>query len=396
MNKTPKAGFARLRAVAAVVGIALALLAAATPGLASNPNINYQRGHLFYLAYENSPSGPEYLVDLGDESVFTNATTNVTLPDVRAGDFASIFSGITPNLWVGLFGIQNPVTLDGILSANGPKDDTQFNSSSVVGAVQQIDTWGTGLAAFSSPVGSSANAGQFPGAVNGSYQATLNGSSQGSLGNNVQWNVETRLSSSAGTRIGPTKIHFDSAVNNPTSGANSRAVVGMFTLFTDGTVLYQPDRDGDFLPDVPIGSDPNADKCPGVNSTNNTDADADSRAVPCDCNDADATVWSAPGEATGIAFSSHTALAWSAPADKGGTAALTYDVLRGTQTVGGTAPTYSCFLTGTASASSTDSDVPTLGGSPFFYLIRAINPCPGTLGDGPVGTGRINPTSMSR
>jgi hypothetical protein len=378
----------------ALLGLALAVLAAAAPAAAGNTCISYTPGHVYYVAYQYSPSGPEYVVDLGDQSVFTSATSNVSVPNVSSGDFSSIFSGIAPNLFVGLFGVQSPATRDAIVSANGPKDDTQLNISSIVGAAIQIDSWATGLGSLTSPIGTppacSPSAGTFPGNVTGSYQNTLNGTAQGSLGGNVSWNVETRLSNSGGTRLGPTKIHFDNAVNNPSTGSKSRGFTGMFTLYTNGTMLYQPDRDGDFLPDVPAGVDPNADLCVGVNSTNNTDADNDVHAAPCDCNDADAVNWATPAEAATIQFGDHNNLSWTPPADFGTAAAPAYDLIRGTQSAVGIAPTFACLQSAIGTAAAADTDTPALGGSPFFYLVRGVNGCPGGLGDGPVGSGRTN------
>ena len=104
---------------------------------------------------------------------------------------------------------------------------------------------------------------------------------------NLVWNVETRLSSTTGVFTQPPKIQLYTAVNNPTTQEKFRQAIGYFNLFMDGSVEYLPDFDGDLLPDVPVGSDQDADKCPGLNNPDNTDADADNFAAPCDCDDND-------------------------------------------------------------------------------------------------------------
>src|SRR5262245_45445336 len=275
------------RAILPVAALLLGLVPQAAR--ATDACITYQGGHVYYVAYQNLPSGQEYIVDLGSKDLFLNATDRITFPDVMASDFSTFFSGTTPNLWVALFGVRNPTTRDGILSANGPISDSQLNSSSMIGAANQIDSWATGLPSFASAIGDPChlNAGNFPGRVFGSYQDTLNGFSQGSLSGNLIWNVETRLSTTTGDRIVTGKIRFYEAINNPTTQTKSRRQIGYFNLFTDGSIEYLPDFDGDLLPDVPIGSDPDADKCPGLNNPDNTDADNDNFAAPCDCDDND-------------------------------------------------------------------------------------------------------------
>jgi hypothetical protein len=366
------------------VAAALLLGPCSSPAEATDSCVTYQSGHVYYVAYQNLPAGQEYIVDLGSKDLFLNANDRITFPDVVSSDFSTFFSGTTPNLWVGFFGVRNPATRDGILSANGPVSDTQLNNSSMVGAANQVDSWATGLPSFASEVGAPChlNAGSFPGRVFGSYQDTLNGFSQGSLSGNLIWNVETRLSSSTGVRTAPPKIRFYSAINNPGQGIKSRQQIGYFDLFTDGSIDYFPDFDGDLLPDVAIGSDPNADKCPGVNDPNNTDVDGDNHGVPCDCNDADATSWAIPDEIVGDAFNAaKTTYSWNPPAVNPGTS-LKYDVFRAVQSGAVTTPTWACYSPDLLTASLVDATTPTVG-QRFLYLVRAQTNCgAGTVGSG--------------
>ncbi|HEX4826565.1 MAG TPA: hypothetical protein VFV19_19875 [Candidatus Polarisedimenticolaceae bacterium] len=376
----------------ATLAILAVAVGAGTPSRAVNTCFTYTPGHVYYVAYQNNPPGQEYIIDLGDRTTFLNATTMLTLPDISAGDFSTIFPGTTANLWVGFFGVSNPSTRDALISTNGPKDDTQLGSSSIIGAANQVDSWATGIPQFSSEVGSAPchlNAARFPGNVFGSYQQSLNGSGQGSLSGQVVWNVETRLSSSTGVRTQTAKIHFDSAVSNPSG--SSRGYVGYFVVFTDGTADFWPDDDGDFLPDVAPGSDPNADLCPGVNSTNNTDADGDLHAAPCDCNEADNTVWAIPAEVQFSGFASNKSdETWAPPADPGSTHTV-YDLLKAT--FAGTNPAFSCFASSLSVTTASDPTTPSTGGL-FLYLVRARTSCgAGTVGQGHNGPVRNVPAS---
>jgi hypothetical protein len=373
-----------------VATVAGAFLASGAPVRAVDTCITPDPGDVYYVAYQNSPAGPEYIVDLGSKDQFLNATTHLTFPDIRSADFSTVFTPTSPNLWIGFFGVSNPVTRDAIVSANGPKDQFALDNSSIIGAAQQIDSWATGLAQSANEIGGppcSLNAGTFPGRVFGSYQDTLNGASQGRIAGNLVWNVETRLSNSAGTRTATAKVKFFGSQSNPALGTSSRTSLGYFKAFTDGTAEYWPDFDGDLLPDVAIGSDPEADKCPGVASADNTDTDSDNRALPCDCNDADATVWAIPNEIAGLAIAANkTTIIWSLPSAPGGTA-ITYDVFRGQQAAPGVAPVYTCLSPNQAGTSVTDATAPAVGARPFFYLVRAQTNC----GEGTVGVGQNAP-----
>jgi hypothetical protein len=379
------------RAAARLVVAATALAAAAGPVRATDTCITPDPGDVFYVAYQNNPAGPEYIVDLGSKDQFLTATTKLTFPDIRVADFATVFSPTAPNLWIGFFGVRNPVTRDAIVAANGPNSQFALDNSSIIGAAQQIDSWATGLPSFASEVGGgpcSLNAGRFPGRVFGSYQDTLNGLAAGSIGGSLVWNVETRLSNSAGTRTATAKIKFFNAQNNPAAGTSSRSSLGYFKAYTDGTAEYWPDYDGDLLPDVAVGADPEADKCPQVSSTDNTDADADNHAAPCDCQEGNPAVWGAvPTEATALTFAGDkTTLSWTAPTVFFGSSPL-YDVFRGQQPSLGAIPVYACFSPNQAGASAGDAGSPGVGALPFFYIVRAQTGC----GDGPLGQGKNGP-----
>jgi hypothetical protein len=373
-----------------LVATGVGMLMAAAPVKAVDTCITPDPGDVYYVAYQNSPAGPEYFVDLGPRDQFLNATAKLTFPDIRVADFSTVFTSSTPNLWIGFFGVRNPVTRDAIVSANGPKDQLALDNSSIIGAAQQIDSWAGGLAQSANEIGGppcSLNAGTFPGKVFGSYQDTLNGFSQGSIAGNLVWNVETRLSNSAGTRTATAKIKFFNSQSNPAAGTSSRSPIGYFKAFTDGTAQYWPDFDGDLLPDVAIGSDPEADKCPGVASADNTDTDSDNRALPCDCNDADATVWAIPNEIAGVAIAANkTTISWGVPTIPGGTT-VAYDVFRGQQAAPGVAPVYSCLSPNQAGTSVIDATTPAAGARPFLYLVRAQTSC----GEGTVGVGQNAP-----
>jgi len=360
----------------------LSLITCLTLAVAPAAAITYNAGDVIYVAYKNNPSGAEYIVDLGPVALFTTATTTFTLNDVNSSDLNTIVGAASPNIFVGLFGILDTSARDSIVAANGPKDDFSLLNSSIIGAVQQIDSFGQGLSTFGSPVPSSnPNAVSFAAAVTGSYQATLNASSQGSLGNNVTWSVETRLSSSTGVRISTSaRIHAYTGQNNPVAGTHARQCVGFFTLSPDGTISYSPDHDCDFIPD-------DVDLCPGVTNSNNTDADGDHRAAPCDCNDADATAWAIPGSPIqNLNVDANNAVIWSAPSSLGGTSAL-YDVFRGVATTSGTFPTtYVCAQADTPLTSYTDPTTPTVKQG-FLYFIRPQNSC---------GVGPILPTLGGR
>ena len=336
-------------------------------------------GDVYYVAYQNSPAGPEYIVDLGSKDQFLTATTKLNFADIRVADFATVFSPTAPNLFLGFFGVRNPATRDAIVSANGPKDLFALDHSSIPGAAEQIDSWATGLPQFALEVGGgpcSLNAGRFPGRVFGSYQDTLNGiNAQGSISGNLVWNVEARLSNGVGTRTATNKVKFYDAQSNPAAGTSSRASIGYFKATTDGKAEYWPDFDGDLLPDVAIGSDPEADKCTQVASTDQTDVDGDNHSVPCDCADANPAVWGQlPTEVRAVVVApDKQTISWTAPTVFFGSLPA-YDVFRASQAVGGAVPVYTCFSPDQAGVSATDGTTPP-SGTAYLYLVRAQTGC---------------------
>ena len=287
---------------------AVCALGAILLGTASAQAITYTSGDIFYVAYQ-SPTGPNYIVNLGSKDQLLTATTTINFPDVLASDLNGVIGASASNIWVGLFAVRNPTTRDGILSANGPQNDTDLGTANAIGAANQIDNFGSGVVNFSLAVPSgNTHAGKFTSSGStGSYQSTLDAVNKGSLGNNVAWDVETALSDGAGVRIAsPVKIPVFSAQRNPFIGLLSRQVIGFFTLNPDGTISYSPDADGDFIADE-------SDLCPGVyNFGDNSDTDGDGHAPACDCNPSDSSAWSLPGEATSLVFSTLTGFGWSA------------------------------------------------------------------------------------
>ncbi|HZE88720.1 MAG TPA: hypothetical protein VE404_04185 [Verrucomicrobiae bacterium] len=227
--------------------ILAATLSAVSPAAA----ITYTTGDILYVAYQNKPAGAEYIVDLGPASRFTTATTTFAVAGPDPADLDAIVGSSGTNIFVGLFGVLDPNAIDALFSINGPKDDFALQNSSFIGAVQQIDSFGDGLASFADGVPSgAADAASFASAQIHSYQGTLNGSFQGSLGGNVAWSVEARLSSSTGVRIvSPVRIHAYTGRNDPIGGTGSRQCIGFFTLGGDGTITYSPDIDCNFVPD---------------------------------------------------------------------------------------------------------------------------------------------------
>lgn len=123
------------------------------------------------------------------------------------------------------------------------------------------------------------------------------------------------------------------------------------------------------------------------------DDDGDGRFGPeFDCNDASNTVWSIPGEARALIFTTKTALTWSAPLTPGGTAPL-YDTLRSSiaSDFGATA---TCLESDGTDNTTAEPSKP-VAANAYFYLVRAKNSCGvGTLGarsNGVQRTGRACP-----
>ena len=356
-----------------IQGYLAALGTLAGLGLSAGPAqaITYTTGDVVYVAYKTS--GSEYIVNLGSKDNLLTATTTLSFPHVSATDVNSLLGSNGPNIFVTVFAIQNTATRDGILTLNGPKNLTETTNTNVIGAGNAINNFGVRVPVFGTPVPGNTDGASYPGPITNSYQASMNASFRGSLASNTPYDVETRLSDGSGIRIStPVNIPFYSGQRNPGTGLLAQAVIGFFRLFPDGTITFSRDADGDFIPD-------DIDKCPGLSNPNNTDADSDGRAVPCDCNDGDATSWSAPGdEAQDLTFTSLTAFNWLVPADPGGNP-IKYDIFRSSVATG----TMSCLTPDLLGTSSTDGTSPAPG-VVQYYIVRPQTTC----GAGPSGTTR--------
>jgi hypothetical protein len=93
--------------------------------------------------------------------------------------------------------------------------------------------------------------------------------------------------------------------------------------------------------------------------------------------------WSTPGEVVNLTLRADgVTLDWSAPADAGATS-LSYDTLRSGMP-GDFAGSALCVESNDgADISATDGSIPAPG-EIFYYLVRAVNGCPGGAGIGPL------------
>ncbi|MFQ5719234.1 MAG: M36 family metallopeptidase [Acidobacteriota bacterium] len=129
---------------------------------------------------------------------------------------------------------------------------------------------------------------------------------------------------------------------------------------------------------------------PALTGTNETDDDGDTFSECAgDCDDTVAAAWNSPGEASGIAVTHDpatgmTTLSWQAPAAPGSTSVV-YDTVR---SVSGSDFSTAFCVEANDGTDTVAADGATPGpGGVFFYLIRAENICPGSLGLGDLGLG---------
>jgi len=117
----------------------------------------------------------------------------------------------------------------------------------------------------------------------------------------------------------------------------------------------------------------------------------------CDCNDADATVWSTPGEVRNLVAAQQagtTLLSWSPPLDAGATV-VAYSVLRSTSASDFVSAAVCLALADPSQAAATDPQTPAAD-ELFCYLARAENACPGGLGTGPLGLASTGAERLGR
>ena len=169
MRRPARLAFATTLSLAAAIGSARAVDTCITP----------DPGDVHYVAYQNNPAGPEYIVDLGSKDQFLTATTKLTFADIRVADFATVFSPVAPNLsGSASSAYATPATRDAIVSANGPKDSLRAGSQldhRSRPADRLVGDRTSSVCHRSRRTPCSLNAGPFPGRVFGSYQDTLNG-----------------------------------------------------------------------------------------------------------------------------------------------------------------------------------------------------------------------------
>ena len=104
-----------------------------------------------------------------------------------------------------------------------------------------------------------------------------------------------------------------------------------------------------------------------------------------DCDDTNGGVWERPGEPTALrSGTTKDALAWDAAPPGGSSAAPLYDTLRADSPGGFDSAT--CLESGGSDTIASDPAAPAPGAA-FYYLVRAVNACPGASGEGSLGRG---------
>jgi hypothetical protein len=216
---------------------------------------------------------------------------------------------------------------------------------------------------------STTNAAAYTGAVNGSYQATLDpdAANPGRVAGTLAYNVETRYSDLNGTKpAAPLKVQLFVAQRDPATALYVRRLLGYVQINVDGTVFYEPDPDGDFIPTE-------IDNCEYTPNLDQIDADLDGYGAACDCNDQEADEWNPPSEIPNLKFTNKTALTWGQPIDPGSIEVMLFDVMRQPAPLTYTT-SYSCLRGSLTVATTTDTQTPPPGGV-FNYQVAGKNEC---------------------
>jgi len=185
-------------------------------------------------------------------------------------------------------------------------------------------------------------------------------------------------------------VYFPGSDSSPDDDADGVTVCGGDCADTDPAVW----------PTAPQVCDGRNNDCrhpnwPSLAGTNETDDDGDSLAeCQGDCDDSAGLVWTTPGEARSLTLLSDTStLTWTAPLIAGGIE-IVYDAMRSADAADFVGPAVCVESDGTDTI-AVDSSIPPPG-VVFFYLVRAGNSCPGSLGLGPAGFDSAGAPRMAR
>jgi subtilisin family serine protease len=103
-----------------------------------------------------------------------------------------------------------------------------------------------------------------------------------------------------------------------------------------------------------------------------------------DCDDADSENWLRPGEATALWMIDRVTLEWGVPVEPGASS-IAYDVLRSTSRAD-FGPGAVCVEGGDGGDRQAFDPALPASGQAFYYLVRAVNGCPGSAGQGTLGS----------